>query len=298
MPIGLVTAGVAAAGAIGAAVISSSSSSKAAKTVQQGADTATAEQQREYNQSRADLQPWLSTGSAALAKLAKLYGLDSGPAQMPASSVGGTVSGQQPVATGPNGGGLGLNKNGNNQFLQPEGGAFSLDPGLYAPQGTTSEPGSTTASQSNSGATDPNADFYQSPDYMFRLSQGLGGVDAGAASRGSLDSGATRKAEIAYAGNLASGEYSNYANRLAAIAGVGQTAANTDAATGASTATNISNIAQNAANNQASSYLAQGQGYANAISQAAGIGSGLITNLYTPQSYDTAFGSAISSGAW
>lgn len=103
------------------------------------------------------------------------------------------------------------------------------------------------------GAIDPNAGFYQSPDYQFQLSQGIKGVDAGAAAGGMLDSGATRKAEIAYAGNLASGQFNTYANRLQAIAGIGQAAANNQGAAAQGYANNIGNLAQAGANNLSNS---------------------------------------------
>jgi hypothetical protein len=99
------------------------------------------------------------------------------------------------------------------------------------------------------GAIDPNAGFYQSPDYQFRLGQGIKGVDAGAAARGMLDSGATRKAEIGYAGNLASGEFNTYANRLQSLAGIGQAAASNQAGAAQGYANNIGNLAQAGANN-------------------------------------------------
>lgn len=128
--------------------------------------------------------------------------------------------------------------------------------------------------------------FQASPDYQFRMSQGIAGVDAGAAARGSLDSGATRKAEINYAGNLASGEFNNYANRLAGIAGVGQTAVAGTAQAGENAANQISQQYTDQGNALASSYLAQGNAYSNALSGLAGIGSGLISN--NPQWFNTA----------
>ena len=198
---------LAAAGAVGSAVIGSNSASKAADASQNAADQATAEQRREYDQSRSDQLPWLNTGKNALDTLAGLYGVGSG-----------------------------------------------------------------------AGATPDYSEFYKSPDYNFAMQQGIAGVDAGAAARGSLDSGATRKAETQYASNLASSNFNNYANRLAGLAGVGQNAANTLTSAGQNTANNVSNIIQNAGNSQASSYLAQGKSYADAVGSIAGIGSGLITN--------------------
>lgn len=141
----------------------------------------------------------------------------------------------------------------------------------------TSKDGNTVAGQTT-GKPDYSA-FYKSPDYQFTLKQGIGGVDAGASATGSLDSGATRKAEIAYAGNLASSQFNDYANRLAGIAGVGQTATAGTAAAGTNSANQISAAYGNQGNQLASSYLAQGNAYSQGISQLAGIGSGLITNL-------------------
>jgi hypothetical protein len=128
------------------------------------------------------------------------------------------------------------------------------------------------------GSAPDMSKFFTSPDYQFRMKQGLAGVDAGAAAGGSLDSGATRKAEIGYAGNLASGEFGNYANRLAGIAGVGQTAVNTGAQLGQENTNQISQAYANMGNAQSSYYLGQGNMYANALGGLANIGSGLITN--------------------
>lgn len=117
----------------------------------------------------------------------------------------------------------------------------------------------------NTPAVDPNSTFWQSPDYQFKLDQGIKGLDASAAARGMLDSGATRKAAIKYAGNLASDTFGSYANRLASLAGVGQNATNQQVQSGQTYANAISDIAQNAGNNKASSYLAKGQAQSNGI---------------------------------
>lgn len=173
MPIGLVSAGVAAAGAIGGAYISSQAANKATKA-----------QQTAFNTTQQEQAPFRATGTSALNQLGSLYGLSA---------------------------------------TDPATGAVT--PGTGTP------------------SVDPNATFYQTPDYQFALSQGIKGVDAGAAARGMLDSGATRKAEIAYGGNLASGQFNNYANRLQALAGIGQNSANVSANVNQNNADNIGNIA-------------------------------------------------------
>jgi hypothetical protein len=55
--------------------------------------------------------------------------------------------------------------------------------------------------------------FYTSPGYQYRLDEGLRAVDAGAAARGMLRSGATLKAEQAFGEGLAAQEYGNYYTR-------------------------------------------------------------------------------------
>ena len=68
--------------------------------------------------------------------------------------------------------------------------------------------------------------FYQSPDYDFRMNEGIRAMDSSAASRGMLMSGAQLRGITEFGQNLAAGEYGNYYNRLAGIAGLAQTAQN------------------------------------------------------------------------
>jgi hypothetical protein len=100
--------------------------------------------------------------------------------------------------------------------------------------------------------------FQTSPGYQFQLQQGLRGVDAGAAAKGMLRSGATLKQEETYGQGLANQDFSNYYNRLMGISTLGENAA----AGGASTANTAGALAQGAGNTQASIYgnLASGLG--------------------------------------
>ena len=63
--------------------------------------------------------------------------------------------------------------------------------------------------------------FTASPGYQYQLDQGLRAVDAGAASRGLLHSGATIKAEQTLGNNLANQDFGNYVTRLNSLAGLG-----------------------------------------------------------------------------
>ena len=88
-----------------------------------------------------------------------------------------------------------------------------------------------TASQDLLGLNGPDAAktamdrFQTSPGYQFQMEQGLRGIDAGAASKGILRSGATLKAEETFGQGLANQDFTNYYNRLYNMAGQGLTAA-------------------------------------------------------------------------
>lgn len=79
------------------------------------------------------------------------------------------------------------------------------------------------------------ADFQQDPGYQFRMQEGSKALEGSAAARGSLHSGATLKALTKYGQDFASNEFNNAYNRfnadrdrrfnrLASLAGAGQTA--------------------------------------------------------------------------
>lgn len=128
------------------------------------------------------------------------------------------------------------------------------------------------------------ADYQADPGYQFRLDQGNRGVEASAAARGGVLSGGTLKALSRYNQDSASQEYgaaynrfnndtTTRFNRLASVAGVGQTATNSGIAAGQNylgqTATTTNNMNANdaaATNARASSYVNTG----NAVGQAAG----------------------------
>ena len=118
--------------------------------------------------------------------------------------------------------------------------------------------------------------FQASPDYQFRLKEGNRNLMAQNAALGIQDSGAAQKALLAYGQNLASGEFNNYANRLAGLSGVGQTAAQNNSAAGQNFANSYGNLLGANAQNLASSYQQQGMANANMWGNLAGIGAGLI----------------------
>jgi hypothetical protein len=94
------------------------------------------------------------------------------------------------------------------------------------------------------------AGFEGMPGYKFRLSQGMQALDRSAAARGGVGGGGHKASILDYAQGSASQEYdkeygrrygarSDYLNRLAAMAGLGQTATTAGAGLGAGSAARI-----------------------------------------------------------
>jgi hypothetical protein len=125
--------------------------------------------------------------------------------------------------------------------------------------------GTYTPPAANADGTPTYGGFETSPGYQFRFDQGMRAVERGAAARGLLRSGAAVKATQRFGEGLASSEYENFANRLASLAGVGQTATNATQAAGTNAANSISDAYMKAGNARASAY----QNTGNAISGAA-----------------------------
>lgn len=121
--------------------------------------------------------------------------------------------------------------------------------------------------QLNSGNFDS---FQSSPDYAYARDQMQQGVERGAAARGSLYSGGSQ-VDLANAMNgIASQNYGNYYNRLAQLAGVGQSTATNLGSMGQATASNIGNAQMAAGNARASGYTNSNNAWQSALGGIAG----------------------------
>lgn len=187
---------------IGTSVLGAAGAKSAANTEANAANSAVAEQRRQYDQTRSDLMPWLTAGQGALSQL-----------------------------------------------------------------------------------QDPNANFQASPDYGFVRSEGQRDLGNSFAARGGAFSGNALRALDQYNTNLASGEFGNWWNRQAGLAGVGQTAGNALGQLGANAATNIGNGIQNAGNARASG-----------VQNSAAILSGGAQNILSNYLYRQRYPSNPSSG--
>lgn len=257
-----------AAGSIASNKAQSSAAKSAANASQQATDASIAEQRRQFNIAQQNQQPWLNTGTAALGQLASLYGLSTGVNSQVGTGQGsfneqGYLLANPDVAAAVQRGDFGGSAlNHYNEYGRTEG-----RQGGYA---TTGQAGVATPVSSGMSA------FVASPDYQFRQSEQMRALNARNSSLGIQDSGAAQKAALQYSGNLASGEFNNYANRLASLAGVGQTAANATAQLGQNFANSFSNLQGQNAQNLASSY----QNRANSAQSMYGDLSNIGGNLF------------------
>lgn len=256
-----VAAAIAGAAVVGAGA-SIYSANKAVGAQSASAAAANATQQAQYEQTRSDSMPWHNAGSAAVNKLALGMGLTTSPTFDGAAYLASNpdVAAQPYWAANP--------EAHYNQHGQAEGRAATMTGGSDSSQAGF---GSLTKSF---GASDFTAD----PGYAFRLSQGQNALNNSAAARGGVLSGAQLKGASTFNQNFASNEYGNaynrfntdqnaQFNRLASVAGTGQTANGTVATAGTNAANQISNNQTGAGNAQASSYLATGNALQSGMNQ-------------------------------
>lgn len=136
--------------------------------------------------------------------------------------------------------------------------------------------------------------FKQSPDYQFTMSQGLQGLDRGAAARGSLYSGGHSADVLNYASGLASQNYNQYYSRLAGLSENGQNAASNLGSVGTGNAAAIGNASTNAANAQANAAYNSANANSNmagSLASAFGNAYGQMGNSPTSSSYNSLGGS-------
>jgi hypothetical protein len=314
---GGIMAGVGLLGSIGSAAIGSNAAGNAASTQAAAAQQAAQLQYQEsqnalqfqegtYGQSQANEAPFLQSGLAGQANLDYLLGIQPPTTQGATSGTPGAFTGAgvgiggsatSPAGsgtTGVSGGGTGTTGSTNlSSMVNPSLGAFgSLSQGYQG--GPFVAP---TAAQA-----------LASPGEQSQLQLGEQAMQQSAAAQGNLLTGGTAQALNSYAQNLASTNYQNtynnayntYAsgynqfqnqqtneyNRLASLAGQGQTTANTLATIGSNTANAVSNnLLQTGQNigqqiNNAGAANASGIiGSANAWSGALGNTTNNLSNL-------------------
>jgi hypothetical protein len=301
----LIGSGVAAAGGIGSAALESSAANKAASTQASAANRAATlqadlgqeslqDENYQYQQARADQLPYLQSGANSLSSLDYLLGLQS-PNGAPGSTTGaGSASNPQTLSIPGVQGGVTL-------------------PGVSGVTGTANTNlgafGSLMQGYQGGQFTAPTAAQAQAtPGYQFALNQREGALQAGAAANGSLLTGGTLNAEQQYGQGLANTNYNNVYNqalqqyntnynvwanqqanqfnRLATLAGAGQTSAQQLGSEGLQSAGQVANTLSNTGQqvgqqyNNAAAATASGYiGSANAWGQGIGGATGNLSQL-------------------
>jgi hypothetical protein len=324
----------AVAGPLVGGLLGSNASSNAADAQGKAAALSDKTQHDFYNQTRADNEPFRQNGVAASNALAYRLGLAPNPtggaqavnnsnsAQLRAQLLPqfttqtavtptydpnsnyekgiGYANGIQ-IPTGFTGGGTTVDENGLSA-------AIAAQQGPQAQQTTTMGAGGDPNYGSlmrRFSASDLNSDPVYQSGLQFGLDQGQDGINRQAAASGSMLSGATLKALTRfgndYGSTKAGDSYNRYNtdqtnqyNRLAGVAGSGQTATNQVGYAGTQAANSISQSQQGAGNAQASGYV----GSANALSGGIAGGynnyqNGQLLNRLIPQ---TASGYSGSTG--
>ena len=249
----LIGAGISAAGSIASGVMGSNAASKAADAQSAAAAQSTALQRDIFNK-QVELQaPFRAGGLTAQNRLLTLLGLNP----MDAATYG--VENPNYNATGAAEG-----VNTKDKYILPQG--VNVDPnspdyGKYANDFSM-------------------ADYQADPGYAFRLKEGLKALDAQAAARGGMISGAALKAAGRYGQDYASNEYTNAFNRyqtnrsnqlqpLQSLMGSGQTATNATSNAAGAYGAAAGNNALQAGNAQASGAIGSANAWNNAFGGVA-----------------------------
>lgn len=217
------------------AVIGSKAAKDAANAQVAGQNSAISEQQRQYDLARSDYAPYREVGYNALSRISALNGFSpSGAAAQPLDYAAwlqqqGGSSGQPDMQGGPGGAGR--------RAFDPGGRHLAVDPAAskaaYAQYVANFKPPAGPAAPDYSS-------FFKDPGYNFARTEGDRGIEQSAAARGGAASGNALRELAQYNQGLASQGYGDYYNRLAGLAGIGQSGVSGTTAAGTNAANNIS----------------------------------------------------------
>jgi len=135
--------------------------------------------------------------------------------------------------------------------------------------GPTANGTSSAANQNGNSGLDA---YLNSVGYQFERDQGLESVNRSAAARGGALSGRALMESQQYGQGLASQRAGDYMNRLASLAGAGQTATSGVNTLGYNTGQGIANNLNSAGNARASGYINQANAYGNMFNNLGQMG--------------------------
>lgn len=310
-------------GSVAGSLIGADASSNAASKAARAQDRASQIQWDMYQQQREDYEPYRQIGTSALERLGQQYGLYNPELNDIEKQIAQYEQYLQDAYKTPYTGGGQLDVKERKSLGDIEGGVLGTPFGEGGPwyrggdsryyvEGVGVDTArikeleekladlrsqrEALASAAPQQGTGDFSDFYASPDYQFRLQEGQKQLERAAAARGSRLAGGTLAALQQRGQDIASQEYGNYYNRMAALAGIGQTATGQLGQLGAMTAQSMGQYAAGAGQYQA----------AGAMGQANAIGGGLasLASLYgSGQLGSSSMGESISNqtgytGGW
>ena len=293
---GVLGAGASVAAGSMAAGAASDAAAQSAQAATNAAKLQTDEARRQYDQTRADYTPYRAVGTGALSKLAAMYGVGDG-VDWEAYVKADPLAYQDWLSNYPD---MSLSDygkynytydlnyhRGTGQFSQ----AQAQEQTIETPYGTFTIPGTQAKAMAAAPDANPNyagrdlskfknnGGFQASPGYDWRMTEGTKAIERSAASRGLLRSGGTLKAIQRYGEGLASSEYENYANRLASLAGVGQSATGSTSAAGQAASAGIQAAYGAAGNAQANAFTNAGNARASSYQNIGNAVGGLAGNV-------------------
>lgn len=258
------TTALAIGGSLAGSAIQGMGAKSAAKAQQRQADQQIKLQREIYDDTTKRFQPIYDSGTNALA--AYNYELGLGPRP----TFGGTAPQIETVTT------PGQMMPAYGRRSDPRDRDGYNGPDIYEPRTNWMQPGPATTTYKvggNSFATLDEAQawanankqggqayggFQKTPGYDFRLNQGLDAVQAGAAARGGLYSGAAMKALQQYGQDYATSEYTPYLNRLAGMTDTATAAAGNMANAGANMGAGVGSALAAKGNAQAAGSIGMG----------------------------------------
>lgn len=297
-------AGLVVSGAIAAysAKKQSDAAKSASKAQAQATDQASQVQWDMYNQNRTDLEPWRQAGLTGLNQYMALLGLPTNNVAAATAPAGAPSSSNEYLS------GKGMNaqlyysdpayRDAFNEVaalhnLDPQQGFTrgGMDLGKisadiqnrYLTKSRAANPATTGGIQANPMSQQQAFDaFRATPGYQFGLDEGQKTLQSSAAAAGGLFSGKAGKALVKFGTDYADQQgYQPYVNRIASLAGLGQTATNTIGGYGQNTANNVGNGLLSAGNARASGIA----GSANAWGNFAGGLAGMLGNYGAQKGY-------------
>lgn len=262
--------GSAALGLAGSAM-SAGAASKAAKAQAEAADKAAQVQRDMATQARIDAYPWALQGAQALYTYMDQLGIPRPQTPiLPDLTQGPLGTGGQTAQTGtqaqqnpP------ANRPAANELFNYGMRGMDTTYGGYAPNAVTpaAQPAANAIGAPSTIPMTQGLGFTQTPGYQFRVQQGEQGVLNNLSALGMKNSGKALKALESFRQGIASDEYNNWLNRIAGVAGMGQTQTNQTNALSMQAASNMGNAYQDAGQARASGYIGAANAWSNGFNQ-------------------------------